>query len=401
MSLPPQTSSVNSSLAVSAEMRAEWRATPEQKRPQALELFKRQILACFPPGSAWHADLDDFYIQDTIRDWLESQSSLEEHFELFISQASEDQPEPEPARPVRPPPDTPPAEPDPVDLAGVTSQWNKPVSDREWYVQGWLPAGRLTLLSGPGGAGKSRLALQLAASMACGRIRWLGLSGPLLTTKDPVPVLMAAYEDEVEEIQRRLNIMAWETSTGVIYPAARLVTATDNLALTIPNGPLWSPQPNVYNPDMPGALTPHGQEVRRIAEERGAKLLVLDPLAAVYAGNENNRSQVRPFNDSWNRWAAKTGCAVLVVSHPNKAENEDPIAGQGYSGSSDWRNGARAAWVLGRPRKENEPQGMVLVCKKSSYGPMPDPIWLKGFPDWVATTEEDALDDAQRLTNTV
>ena len=39
---------------------------------------------------------------------------------------------------------------------------------REWLVKNWLPTGCVTMLSGRGGFGKSRLALQLAAGVASG-----------------------------------------------------------------------------------------------------------------------------------------------------------------------------------------------------------------------------------------
>ena len=42
---------------------------------------------------------------------------------------------------------------------------------REWLIPGWLPVGRLGMLSGRGGRGKSRLALQLAARLAAGQGR--------------------------------------------------------------------------------------------------------------------------------------------------------------------------------------------------------------------------------------
>ena len=43
------------------------------------------------------------------------------------------------------------------------TDWTAEPGPRQWLVDGWLPAGRVALLSGQGGAGKSRLALQLAA----------------------------------------------------------------------------------------------------------------------------------------------------------------------------------------------------------------------------------------------
>ena len=53
-----------------------------------------------------------------------------------------------------------------------------PPPPRRWLVEDWLPAGRVTLLAGQGGVGKSRLALQLAAGIASGGGRLEGPTTP-------------------------------------------------------------------------------------------------------------------------------------------------------------------------------------------------------------------------------
>ena len=78
---------------------------------------------------------------------------------------------------------------------------------REWLIRDWLPAGRIGMLSGKGGSGKSMLAVQLAAALASGEREWLGRAGVdsllPLATDTPWPVVYAGYEDEAEEIRRR------------------------------------------------------------------------------------------------------------------------------------------------------------------------------------------------------
>lgn len=50
---------------------------------------------------------------------------------------------------------------------------------REWLIPAWLPAGRIGMVSGQGGKGKTWMLLQLAAAMASGEREWLGwASGP-------------------------------------------------------------------------------------------------------------------------------------------------------------------------------------------------------------------------------
>ena len=71
-----------------------------------------------------------------------------------------------------------------------------------WTIPGWLPTGRLTILSGNGGLGKSRLALRLAAAMAAGYTDWL--TGPATISRpdldpsageDGVVTVVASWED--------------------------------------------------------------------------------------------------------------------------------------------------------------------------------------------------------------
>ena len=63
--------------------------------------------------------------------------------------------------------------PEPLTGAG----WNREPADRDWLVDGWLPAGELSLLAGPGSVGKSLLALQLGAALACDRGQLLDAGG--------------------------------------------------------------------------------------------------------------------------------------------------------------------------------------------------------------------------------
>ena len=81
------------------------------------------------------------------------------------------------------------------------------VPEREWLVDGLLPSNRVTLLTGSGGRGKSRLVLQMAVSLAAGVREWLAYqaTAPKLNSTRPRDVVFATYEDEPDEVWRRLQ----------------------------------------------------------------------------------------------------------------------------------------------------------------------------------------------------
>ena len=268
---------------------------------------------------------------------------------------------------------------------------------RSWLVDQWLPTGSVALLTGEGGAGKSRLALQLAAGIAAdGTVRtgedsshWIaGTDAPRLGNAVPrggLPVLYATWEDRAEEMARRLSQISGD-------PAPWCTPGTlDNLKMLdlAGYGPLWS-APGHYDAPTWTAL---GLAIRQVAQAEEVGLLILDSLAAVYGANENDRGQVRDFMASWNAWAAAYNCAVLIIGHP-------PKSSAGYSGSTDWNSAARARWEIGKEHlrgpsrgQRTEPTDWKLAMVKSNYGPEPPALcldWDSSGPRWAIHSTWDA-----------
>ena len=54
-------------------------------------------------------------------------------------------------------------------------------------------------------------------------------------------------------------------------------------------------------------LTAAGRRLRRLCERVGARLLVVDPLAAAYGSDENTRGLVRQYMASWDAWDVTGG----------------------------------------------------------------------------------------------
>jgi len=228
--------------------------------------------------------------------------------------------------------------------------------DREWIVDnGWLPANRVGMLAGRGGTGKSRLALQLACAVAAGQKAWLGNPASIHTAKlgdrpgqigiQPSPVVFASWEDELHDAMRRCQSMAealpWLTREA-IRDRVHWIDAS-------PHGPLWGPSDaGSRHVSTSAEITQAGRSIRDFCVSVKARLLILDPLAAVYASDENVRGLVRHFVTSWDAWARQALCAVMMIAHPPKSEAT-------FSGSTDWENASRWMWTLDR-----QPTGWFL-----------------------------------------
>ena len=175
------------------------------------------------------------------------------------------------------------------------TDWTAEPGPRQWLVEGWLPAGRVALLSGQGGAGKSRLALQLALALVERRKNWLP-DGPDLV--DSGPAVIATWEDEPDEVARRLR--------GMVETQDRLEALKDRLHVLdfAGKGAFWQPvEGGSRHTSSMGELTLAGKWTRAYCETHKARLLVVDPLAAAYACSENDRGLVRAFMTSWDGWA--------------------------------------------------------------------------------------------------
>ena len=130
---------------------------------------------------------------------------------------------------------------------------------RQWLVDESLPAGRVGLLTGEGGAGKSRLALQLAAGVASGgdNREWIASPHGVMRLGNAVPtngasVVFASWEDEPEEFYRRLHQLSGQAAPWVTperLQGLRIVNlVSDNLLITSATSHLvsWRREPHPF-----------------------------------------------------------------------------------------------------------------------------------------------------------
>ena len=279
--------------------------------------------------------------------------------------------------------------------------WNDiEVIDREYLIPKWLPANTATMFTGDGGAGKSWLTLQAVCQIASGfNNAFLDPEFQLPSEADesiePKHIVFATYEDEPEEIKRRIQALA----SGMNWIAESLETIKQHLHIVDMRGigSVWGPGMGKHIANT-GDLLFAGEAIRTICEERNAKFLVMDPLSGAFGGNENDRTAVYDFVSSFRGWGDAAKCAMLVIGHlPKGAEGR----AAGFSGSTAWEASARSMWML-KKDGEGESAHYVLSHTKSNYAQRQDDIYLRRnrYGWWQKVdTLEDAIESYQGYIN--
>ena len=245
---------------------------------------------------------------------------------------------------------TAPAPTDPAPgMISAASLASRPIKRRDWYVEDLVPGRQVTQISGDGGLGKSTLALQLAVASVTGR-EWLG------RTVARGPVISLAAEDDLDELQRRVDAIAVHYEVGL--------EALADLHLW----PLAAGDPALYAPNRGDGLlqpTERWRELTGYIERVRPRLVVLDSRADVFGGSEIDREQVRRFIGALRRTALEHDLAILILAHPSLSGMS---SGSGSSGSTHWRNAVRSDLYLTRPDGDYaSPDARVLTPKKMNY----------------------------------
>ena len=250
----------------------------------------------------------------------------------------------------------------PLPLINIATWHNAAVPERQWVVRDRVPLAAVTLLSGDGGVGKSIVALQLAVATATGR-DWLG------SLPEPGPVFVICCEDDAEELHRRTAPIAelCDTNFEQLSKAMHLLSFAGNDAVMA--------APNNNGLIVPTTLL---KRVTKTACEIRPRLIVLDNLADIFAGNENDRAQVRQFITLLRGIAIAANAGLLLTSHPSLTGIS---TGTGLSGSTAWNASVRSRLYFKRAvtekDEEPDPDLRVLEVMKANYGPIGEVITVR------------------------
>lgn len=240
------------------------------------------------------------------------------------------------------------AKPSVLDLSNLAG---RTPPERDWAMAWWFAMNTISLVVGAGGIGKTLLMMQIAACLALGR-------DFIDKVRMPRRVLMWCCEDDHDELWRRMVLIAEWLCVEFGDFEDRLIivprVGMDNVLYTSEH----------HRP----IFTPAFEELRTQANDYRADAVILDNVAQLYGGDENDRGEVTRFGNGL--LGAHRGRALALLGHPSKQ------IGSEYSGSTAWPAVARAHHFLGY-RLPDQPQDTEAVdesvrffCRrKANYGP--------------------------------
>lgn len=220
-----------------------------------------------------------------------------------------------------------------------------PATELRWLWRGLFPLGKMTVVAGLPGLGKSMLTANLAAGASTGT-----LPGDCLHSASGV-LLASAEDDPSDTTVPRLIAAGADLSRVALLDMRDVDQETGETA------------PGII--ELPGDWA----EIRRVARERRARLVVLDPIAAFLDGDHSayNNQQVRSALAGGKALAQDLGCAVVTIMHLNKGDSRDPLARIADSGA--FTALARSVLLLGRdpddPDGESGKRRVLTVVKSN------------------------------------
>lgn len=220
----------------------------------------------------------------------------------------------------------------------------------EWLLYPLIPFGKVTIIQGDPGEGKTTLALQIIAKMTRGEA--------VLPDK---PLSVAESEEKTELDRQPMNVLYQTAEDGLgdtIKPRLNAAGADCSKVLVID--------------DKEKALTMMDSRLEEALIETGARLVVLDPIQG-YLGADvdmHRANEIRPVMKRISTLAEKYRCAIVLIGHMNKASGgKSSYRGLG---SIDFQAAARSVLIVGRIK--DDPEIRVVCQVKSSLAPEAKPI---------------------------
>lgn len=224
----------------------------------------------------------------------------------------------------------------------------------KWLWYPFIPYGKLTIVQGDPGDGKTTMILNLAAQLSRGKCFEDG-SG----VEAPMKVIYQTAEDGLADtVKPRLE------KAGADCEQILVIDESDK------------------------SLSMIDERIEEALKTSGAKMLILDPIQAYLGGgmDMNRANEAREMTKKLGMLADKYGCAIILIGHMNKAAgNKAAYRGMG---SIDFFAVARSVLLVGRVVGEPDIRAVVQIKNNLAEFGHPKAFRLsdEGF-DWIGDYE--------------
>lgn len=222
--------------------------------------------------------------------------------------------------------------------------------DVMWLWPGRIPLGKLTIIDGDPGLGKSLVSLDVAARLSAGKPMPDGAQPDII---GPASVVLLSVEDGLADtIRPRLDL------AGAVTRNVAAITSV----------------PDAKGNDRPLVLPDDWHHIEHVVNQHAARLIVLDPLMALLGGTVNsyNDQQVRLALTPGVQLAERTGAALVVIRHLTKADGGKAIYRGG--GSIGITGAARSVLLVGKDPQDETEERRIIASVKSNLGARPRSI---------------------------
>ena len=215
------------------------------------------------------------------------------------------------------------------------------VQEVEWLWYPYIPSGKITILQGDPGAGKTTLAAHLAAYCSLGMMYQGSSRFPVTIPKGKV--LFQSAEDGLAD---------------TIKPRLLKAGADDRMIL--------------YIDDSEAALELTDNRLHNALYRYHPKLVILDPLQAFLGADVDmhRANQIRPIMSYLAKLAEETNTAIVLIGHMNKRAGDKSL----YRGLGSIDLTAAARSVLMMAENPKDPGERILMHIKSSLAPQGKPL---------------------------
>lgn len=212
-----------------------------------------------------------------------------------------------------------------------------------WLWQGRIARGKVSMIAGNPGLGKSQLTAAMAAVVTTGG-RW-PVDRTLCATGNVV--FVSGEDDAADTIRPRLEAAGADVARCFILDMVRDVGRDGE----------QRQRSFSLQSDLPALAS-------MLEEIGGAALVVIDPISAYLGSADSHKNaDIRALLDPLGKFASQWGAAVICVSHLNKGGGNGEALAR-VTGSLAFVAAARAAFVVVKD-KEDERRRLFLTAKNN------------------------------------